>query len=113
MNAANNRSPPIEDIILAQDKRGISNLRPFLPVNYCQEAARWVLAQRALAKKSAIITTGFYILSSQALKIRAANRLINLKTLMAVRKGLNMQDNIAKDIRQRIRQGKLVKPQFS
>ncbi len=65
MNTANNKNPSIEDIILDQDKRGISALRPFLPADYCQEAAQWILAQRTPAKKPVIITTGFYILSSQ------------------------------------------------
>jgi hypothetical protein len=64
MAAANKREQSIEDIILDQDKRGISALRPFLPADYCQKAARWILAQRAPAKKPVIITTGFYILSS-------------------------------------------------
>lgn len=68
MDAANNRNPSIEDIILDQDKRGISALRPFLPKDYCQEAARWILGQRSPAKKPVIITTGFYILNSQALE---------------------------------------------
>jgi len=65
MDATGKRNPSIEDVILEQDKRGISALRPFLPADYCQEAARWVMAQPAPAKKSAIITTGFYILSWQ------------------------------------------------
>jgi hypothetical protein len=64
MDAAKNRNPSIEDIILDHDKRGISALRPFLPADYCQEAAQWILAQRAPVKKPVIITTGFYILSS-------------------------------------------------
>jgi len=65
MDAKDKRNPSIEDVILEQDKRGISALRPFLPADYCQEAARWLMAQPAPARKSAIITTGFYILSWQ------------------------------------------------
>jgi len=65
MVTAKKRNPSIEDIILDQDKRGISALRPFLPADYCKEAAQWILSQRAPGKKPVIITTGFYILSSQ------------------------------------------------
>ena len=66
MAATNNKNPSIEDIILDNDNRDVSALRPFLPADYCQEAARWILARRASAEKPVIITTGFYILSSQA-----------------------------------------------
>jgi hypothetical protein len=41
-------------------------LRPFLPADYCQEAASWILARRASTERPVIITTGFYILNSQA-----------------------------------------------
>ena len=64
--AANNISPSIEDVILSNDNRGVSALRPFLPADYCQEAARWILTRRASTERPVIITTGFYILSSQA-----------------------------------------------
>ena len=52
----------IEDIILAHDQRGISALRPHLPVNYCEEAARLLVGQQG----TVFITTGFYILKAQA-----------------------------------------------
>ena len=50
----------IEDIILAQDMRGVSELRPFLPPDFCRQAAQYILAHPG---KTAIIT-GFYILSA-------------------------------------------------
>ncbi len=50
----------IEDIILSEDKRGVAALRPFLPENFCELAARHILAHPG---KTAIIT-GFYILSA-------------------------------------------------
>lgn len=56
----------IEDIILSYDSRGISALRPFLSSSYCEEAARFVLDKSKASKKTAIITTGFFILSAQA-----------------------------------------------
>jgi Domain of unknown function (DUF4392) len=52
----------IEDIILAHDQRGISALRPHLPVDYCEEAARLLANQQG----TVFITTGFYILKAQA-----------------------------------------------
>ncbi len=56
-------NPPgntIEDIILAQDQRGVSELRPFLPPDFCRQAAQYILAHPG---KTAI-ATGFYILSA-------------------------------------------------
>ncbi len=50
----------IEDIILAQDKRGIAALRPYLPPHYCEDAARFILAQDG----PVMIATGFYILQA-------------------------------------------------
>ena len=50
----------IEDIILAQDKRGVSELRPFLPADFCAQAARYILDHPG----PAVIVTGFYILSA-------------------------------------------------
>ena len=50
----------IEDIILAQDMRGVSELRPFLPPEFCRQAAQYILAHPG---KVAIVT-GFYILSA-------------------------------------------------
>ena len=50
----------IEDIILSEDKRGVAELRPFLPADFCDQAARYVLDHPG---KVAIIT-GFYILTA-------------------------------------------------
>ncbi len=50
----------IEDIILSEDKRGVSELRPFLPADFCVQAARYVLDHPG---RVAIIT-GFYILTA-------------------------------------------------
>ncbi len=50
----------IEDIILSEDKRGVSELRPFLPADFCDQAARYILDHPG---KVAIIT-GFYILTA-------------------------------------------------
>jgi len=56
----------IEDIILSHDCRGVSALRPFLPSSYCKEAARFILDRSTASHKTAIITSGFFILSAQA-----------------------------------------------
>jgi hypothetical protein len=50
----------IEDIILSEDKRGVSELRPFLSADFCDQAARYVLDHPG---RVAIIT-GFYILTA-------------------------------------------------
>jgi hypothetical protein len=50
----------IEDIILAQDKRGIAALRPYLSPHYCEDAARLILAHDG----PVFIATGFYILQA-------------------------------------------------
>ena len=50
----------IEDIILANDRRGISALRPHLPPRFCQEAAQFILDRPG----PAFIITGFYILAA-------------------------------------------------
>ncbi len=50
----------IEDLILCEDKRGVSELRPFLPADSCDRAARYVLDHLG---RVAIIT-GFYILTA-------------------------------------------------
>ena len=47
----------IEDIILGNDVRGIAALRPHLPGNFCDLAARYVLSNHG----TTLITTGFYI----------------------------------------------------
>ena len=48
----------IEDIILDQDKRGMSALRPHLPDDYCSRAARFVMDNPG----DVMIVTGFYVL---------------------------------------------------
>ena len=52
----------IEDIVLDRDKRGIAALRPHLPADYCDRAARVVLDNPG----TAIIVTGFYIITAGA-----------------------------------------------
>ena len=52
----------IEDIILHNDNRGISALRPYLPKNFCTQAAQYILHNKGLV----FITTGFYVLKSDA-----------------------------------------------
>ena len=52
----------VEDIILDRDRRGMTHLRPHLPSNYAEEAARVVLDNPG----TAIIVTGFYILTGGA-----------------------------------------------
>ncbi len=52
----------IEDIILDRDRRGMTHLRPHLPANYAEEAARLVLDNPG----TAIVVTGFYILTAGA-----------------------------------------------
>ena len=52
----------IEDIILDQDRRGISALRSHLPEDFCDQAASLVLEHPG----TAVIVTGFYILAAQA-----------------------------------------------
>ena len=50
----------IEDIILQQDKRGVSALRPHMEPDFCGRAARYVMEHPG----NVAITTGFYILSA-------------------------------------------------
>jgi hypothetical protein len=47
----------IEDLVLENDRRGVSALRPFLPPDFCRLAARFIQDHPG----PAIITTGFYI----------------------------------------------------
>ncbi len=54
--------PTIEDIILDNDRRGISALRPHLPADFCAQAARHLLDHPG----PVIIATGFYILMGDA-----------------------------------------------
>ena len=50
----------IEDVILDHDKRGMFNLRPHLPEDFCIKAAHFIEDNPG----PAIITTGFYILAA-------------------------------------------------
>jgi hypothetical protein len=50
----------IEDIILENDQRGVSALRPYLPANFCTQAAQYILEHPG----DTLIATGFYILSA-------------------------------------------------
>ena len=52
----------IEDIILGNDQRGVSALRPHLPTDFCDRAARFLLSNPG----TTLITTGFYISRAQA-----------------------------------------------
>ncbi len=47
----------IEDIILEQDRRGMLALRPYLPDNYCTQAAQFIDDNPG----GVIIVTGFYV----------------------------------------------------
>ena len=47
----------IEDIILDQDKRGMMALRPYLPDDYCSQAAQFIMDNPG----GVIIVTGFYV----------------------------------------------------
>ena len=49
-------SETIEDIILQQDKRGVSALRPHLPADYCSRAASYIMDHPG----DAVIVTGYY-----------------------------------------------------
>ncbi|HJN88264.1 MAG: DUF4392 domain-containing protein [Dehalococcoidia bacterium] len=53
-------SETIEDIILQQDKRGMSALRPHLPADFCSQAAGYIMDHPG----GAIIVTGYYALMS-------------------------------------------------
>ncbi len=54
----------IEDIILQKDQRGISALRPFLPPDYCAQAAAYALDHPG----PTLIATGFFILYGDAVE---------------------------------------------
>jgi hypothetical protein len=47
----------IENIVLSQDQRGISALRPYLPPDFCERAASLILDHSG----TVLIATGFYI----------------------------------------------------
>ncbi|MCH7651501.1 MAG: DUF4392 domain-containing protein, partial [Nitrospinae bacterium] len=48
----------IEDLILQQDKRGVAQLRPHLPPDFCSQAASYIMDHPG----DVVIVTGFYIL---------------------------------------------------
>ena len=50
----------IEDIILQQDKRGVAELRPHLPPDFCSQAAAYTMEHPG----DVVITTGYYITMS-------------------------------------------------
>ena len=52
----------IEDVILAQDRRGIAALRGHPPEDYCEAAARFLLQHAG----TVLIATGFYVLRADA-----------------------------------------------
>ena len=52
----------IEDVILAQDRRGIAALRQYLPVSFCEAAARFLLQHAG----TVLIATGFYVQRADA-----------------------------------------------
>lgn len=52
----------IEDIVLQQDTRGISALRPYLPGNFVTDAAEFILDH----PKKALIITGFWVIYAGA-----------------------------------------------
>ncbi|MED5450593.1 MAG: glutamate cyclase domain-containing protein [Chloroflexota bacterium] len=52
----------LDELILSQDKRGISKLKDSLPENFCLDAAQFVLDNPG----KVFIVTGFYILSAKA-----------------------------------------------
>jgi len=47
----------IEDAILSNDKMGISKVRKYLPENFCEKAAEYILEH----SKRILIATGFYV----------------------------------------------------
>lgn len=49
--------PTVEDIILSNDRRGMTHLRPYLPTDFCQQAARLLWENH----RSVLIVTGFYV----------------------------------------------------
>jgi len=52
----------IEDVILAQDRRGVAALRQHLPVSFCEAAARFLLQHAG----TVLIATGFYVQRADA-----------------------------------------------
>ena len=56
----------VEDIILAHDRRGISQLRKHLAPDFCGQAAGYLLDCLGPGTSRVIVATGFYILSAGA-----------------------------------------------
>ena len=52
----------IEDVILAQDRRGVAALRRYLAVGFCEAAARFLLQHAG----TVLVATGFYIRRADA-----------------------------------------------
>lgn len=52
----------LEDVILAQDRRGVAALRRYLPVGFCASAARFLLQHTGVV----MIVTGFYVQRADA-----------------------------------------------
>ena len=52
----------IEDVILAQDRRGVAALRRYLPVGFCETAAQFLLQHAG----TLLIATGFYVQHADA-----------------------------------------------
>ena len=59
---ANDNKLTIEDIILQDDMRAVSGLRPYLSADFVTESAELLLER----KGTVMITTGFYILSAKS-----------------------------------------------
>jgi hypothetical protein len=53
----------IEDIVLSRDQRGVSLLRPYLPSDFCEQAAAFILER---CPGTVVIATGFYVPSGGA-----------------------------------------------
>lgn len=56
----------IEDIILARDRRGISQLRTHVAPDFCEQAAAYLLDCIDPGPSTVVVATGFYILSAGA-----------------------------------------------
>ena len=56
----------VEDIILAHDRRGISQLRPHMAPDFCDQAAAYLLDCIDPGTSTVVVATGFYILSAGA-----------------------------------------------
>ena len=52
----------LEDVILAQDRRGVAALRQYLPVGFCESAAQFLLQHTG----TVLIATGFYVQRADA-----------------------------------------------